>query len=170
MQGLWGKRSSVSQDQDETEAMAAYDDDDISQVKRAWNQLQGVWGKRAWNQMQGLWGKRAAPQVMNVNVRVVRRMRTFNRLQFATKQDEDYDQAADKRAWNQMQGVWGKRTSGDSINDEMVKKSLSAIRALGKRELLSLAGKGKKGNFRWIRNLHLLVRLVVKISLSPPLG
>jgi len=120
MQGLWGKRSSLSQDQDETESMAAYDDDDISQVKRAWNQLQGVWGKRAWNQMQGLWGKRSAPQ------------------------EEDYDQAADKRAWNQMQGVWGKRSADDSINDEMVKRSLSAIRPLGKRELLSLAGKGKE--------------------------
>jgi hypothetical protein len=42
-----------------------------------------------------------------------------------------------------MQGVWGKRAADDSINDEMVKKSLNAIRALGKRELLSLAGKGK---------------------------
>jgi hypothetical protein len=67
-----------------------------------------------------------------------------------------------------MQGVWGKRSADDSINDEMVKKSLSAIRALGKRELLSLAGKGKA---IWLtRNLHLLVRLILKISLSPPLG
>jgi len=122
LQGIWGKRSEHDADEGNQGQSMINDeyDTDINEVKRAWNQLQGVWGKRSWNKLQGAWGKRTIPQV------------------------SDHDELVEKRAWNQMQGAWGKRAV-DSRNDEVTKRSLSVIRrALGKRELLSLVGKGKE--------------------------
>lgn len=73
-------------------------------AKRAWQQLQGGWGKRGSND-----DDESVEELQRRIMRLYADQLMSNKVDENEYAPEDYDTPADKRAWKSMGNAWGKR-------------------------------------------------------------
>ncbi|KAI9563079.1 putative AST-B/myoinhibitory peptide-like precursor [Daphnia sinensis] len=146
LHGAWGKRTPVDgqvdsqEDQSaETEREDVSDSDELETGKRSgWNKMQGVWGKRS-----------GTPNLDGIGNNDLLLMLSGDQLYLRDDdqptaklvEDDENGESTNKRVWNQMQGVWGKRAL--SAMAAGYKRNWNNLRgAWGKREIPAAVAKG----------------------------
>lgn len=109
---------------DDSENFQIQEPDEARMAKRAWNQLQGSWGKRTYDEVSD---EQRQKQILSLqNSDYLDKLRSYDEPILGYNLISDTDdfeesQPIEKRAWNSMNGAWGKR-------------DWNKLRSTGKRE------------------------------------
>ena len=116
----YAEELSNEESDDGSENLQIQQPDEMKIAKRAWSQLQGSWGKRDLDDYrEGSVQSEDYPDKLRNYEYEPTRLVSFNLI--SDSDDFEESQPVEKRAWNSMNGAWGKRT-------------LNKFRGTGKRE------------------------------------
>lgn len=96
--------------EDDLEGLQNLEPDEVSMAKRAWSQLQGSWGKRSFD---GITEEQNVKQIKSDDY--IDKLRNYGYEPIVgynlITDSDDFEMSTpiEKRAWNSMNGAWGKR-------------------------------------------------------------